>query len=96
MKARIEYWNPKNETVVTESGFRYLNTNSALQKVEEWFGTEEEIFKKFYKENNSLRYCNGSHYKFEDKNLDTKYRDWYKSLDKNTQFSMYYGNGVVD
>jgi hypothetical protein len=96
MKVTIEYWSPKNETIVTESGFRYLNTNSVIQKLEEWEGSEEEIFKKFYKQNNSLRYCNGSHYKFEDKNLETKYQDWYKSLDKNIQFSMYYGNGVVD
>lgn len=96
MKARIEYWSPKDETVVTESGFRYLNTNSVIQRVEEWEGSEEEIFKKFDKQNNSLRYCNGSHYKFEDETLHTDYINWYKSLDKNTQFSMYYGNGVVD
>ena len=96
MKARIEYWNPKNETVVTESGFRYLNTDSIIQRVEEWEGSEEEIFKKFDKQNNSLRYCNGSHYKFEDETLHTDYINWYKSLDKNTQFNMYYGNGVVD
>lgn len=96
MTARIEYWSPKNETVVTESGFRYLNTDSIIQRVEEWEGSEEEIFKKFDKQNNSLRYCNGSHYKFEDETLHTDYINWYKSLDKNTQFNMYYGNGVVD
>lgn len=96
MKARIEYWNPANKTVVTVTGFRYLNTDSELKKVEEWEGTKEEIFKKFDKQNNSLRYCNGSHYKFEDETLHTDYINWYKSLDKNTQFNMYYGNGVVD
>lgn len=96
MKARIEYWNPANKTVVTVTGFRYLNTDSELKKVEEWEGTKEEIFKKFDKQNNSLRYCNGSHYKFENKNLETKYQDWYKSLSQNTKFNMYYGNGVVD
>ena len=96
MTARIEYWSPKNETVVTESGFRYLNTDSIIQRVEEWEGSEEEIFKKFDKKNNSLRYCNGSHYKFENKHLETKYQNWYNSLDESTRFNMYYGNGVVD
>ena len=61
-----------------------------------WEGTEEEIFKRFYKENNSLRYCNGSHYQFKDNQIDLRYREWLKSLSKETRFKMYYGNGVVD
>jgi len=96
MEVRVEYWNPKNESVVTESGFRYLDTKSVIIRVEIWEGTKEEIFKKFDKENNSLRYCNGSHYKFEDETLQTEYIAWYKSLDEVTKFKMFYGNGVVD
>lgn len=96
MEVRVEYWNPKNESVVTESGFRYLDTKSVIIRVEIWEGTKEEIFKKFDKENNSLRYCNGSHYKFEDETLQTEYIAWYKSLDEATKFKMFYGNGVVD
>jgi len=96
MKARIERWNPRNKTVVTDSGFRYLDTKSEIDKVEIWEGTKEEIFKRFDKANNSLRYCNGSHYKFEDETLNTEYRTWYKSLDKYTKFAMFYGNGIVD
>jgi len=96
MKAIIKYWNPRNKTVVTDSGFTYLDTKSEITKTETWEGSKEEIFKKFYKNNNSLRYCNGSYYKFEDETLYTKYLKWYKSLSKSTKFSMYYGNGIVD
>lgn len=96
MKAIIEYWSPVNKTVVTETGFRYLDTKSDITKVEAWEGTKEQIFKRFYKENNSLRYCNGSYYKFEDSTLRTEYQKWYNGLNKSTKFSMFYGNGVVD
>ncbi len=96
MKAIIEYWNPKNESVVTENGFRYLDTKSVITSIETWEGTKEEIFKRFDKGNNRLRYCNGSHYKFEDETLHTDYLNWYKSLSESNKFNMFYGNGVVD
>jgi len=96
MEVRVEYWNPKNETVVTETGFRYLNTSSVIQREEIWEGSKEEIFKRFDESNNRLRYCNGSYYKFEDETLNTEYLNWYHSLDENTKFNMYYGGGVVD
>ena len=96
MKARIEYWNPKNETVITETGFRYLDTKSIITKIETWEGTKEQIFKKFDKSNNSLRYCNGSYYKFEDETLNTEYLKWYKELNESTKLDMFYGKGVVD
>jgi hypothetical protein len=96
MKVRIEKWQPKNETVVTETGFRYLDTNSVIYEIETWEGDKEDIFKRFDKKNNSLRYCNGSYYKFEDSVLNEEYKNWYKSLDESTKFNMFYGNGVVD
>jgi len=96
MKVRIEYWNPKNETVVTKNGFRYLDTKPVITSNETWEGTKEEIFKRFYEQNNSLRYCNGSHYKFEDETLYNDYRDWYKSLDESYKFAMFYKGGIVD
>ena len=68
----------------------------AIDNVEDWEGTEEEIFKRFDKANNRLRYCNGSHYKFEDSKLNNKYFAWYKSQDETTKLNMFYGNGVVD
>jgi hypothetical protein len=43
-----------------------------------------------------LRYCNGSHCKFEDETLHTDYINWYKSLIESDKFNMFYGNGVVD
>lgn len=96
MSVQVDYWSPKNETVVTETGFRYLNTSSVIQREEIWEGSKEEIFKKFYDKNNSLRYCNGSYYKFKDELIEKEYREWYDSLSESTRFSMYYGNGVVD
>ena len=96
MEAILEYWNPRNETVVTETGFRYLDTKSIITKEVTIKGSKEEIFKEFDKRNNSLRYCNGSHYTFKDKTLQEEYIVWYKSLSESTRFDMFYGNGVVD
>ena len=96
MKAILNYWNPKNESVVTEDGFRYLDTSSVITKEVTIYGTEEEIFKRFFKMNNKLRYCNGSHYEFQDKSLNILFEKWYKSLSYSDSLDLYYGNGVVD
>lgn len=97
-KATLDYWNPKNETVVTETGFRYLNTTSVITDTKEISDeTEIGLFEQFYKLNNSLRYCNGSYYKFQDNEWTKKYDDWRKSDDyKKKSFELYYGGGVVD
>jgi hypothetical protein len=97
-KATLDYWNPKNETIVTESGFRYLNTNSVITNTKDIEDqTEIGLFEQFYKLNNSLRYCNGSYYKFQDNQWEQKYHEWLKSDDyKAKSFNLYYGNGVVD
>ena len=86
MNIVVEYWDR----------ISYTSCNSEVKRTETWNGTKEEIFKKFDKNNNSLRYCNGSYYKFQDSNLQKEYREWYKSLSESTKFSMFYGNGVVD
>jgi hypothetical protein len=96
MKVILNYWNPSNRTVVTESGFRYVDTTSVITKEVEVEGTEEEIFKDFYDKNNRLRYCNGSYYRFKDISIEEKYQKWYDSLNESTRFHMYYGNGIVD
>lgn len=96
--AVLDYYSPKNETVVTESGFRYLDTNS-VKKGEHTITdiTEHDLFIQFYKLNNRLRYCNGSYYKFVDPEMDKKYREWLQSPQyKAISFQLYYGNGVVD
>ena len=98
MKAELNYWDKLRKTIVTETGFRYEDQKSEIvsQKTIEGV-TEIEIFEKFYKLNNSLRYCNGSYYKFIDQVWIEKYSEWLKSDDyKNKSMSLYYGNGVVD
>lgn len=95
-QVEVEYWDIVEESRVSETGFRYRSSQTKLMKTETWEGTGEEIFKRFDAANNRLRYCNGTYWKFKEKEMQEKYIAWYKSLDKNTQFNMYYGNGIVD
>ena len=56
MIAAIEYWDKVS----------YTTSASEIKRTENWEDTKEGIFKKFDKQNNRLRYCNGSYFKFED------------------------------
>jgi hypothetical protein len=98
IKTVLDYWSPKNETVVTETGFRYLNTDSVIKSTKEISDeTYIGLFEQFYKLNNKLRYCNGSYYTFQNKLMEFYYKEWLKSDDYNKKsFDLYYGNGVVD
>ena len=98
MTTSLEYWNPQNKSVVTESGFRYRDTSSALTKiVEVEYKDNIDLFEQFYKLNNSLRYCNGSFYEFKDDEFHKLYLEWLQSDDyKKKSFNLYYGNGIVD
>jgi len=96
MKVIVNRFNPENKTRKYPSGELYHSTKPVIDDVQIWEGTEEEIFKRFDNANNSLRYCNGSYYKFEDNKINDRYIAWYKSLSKATKFKMFYGNGVVD
>ncbi len=58
--------------------------------------TLEDVFVKFYKANNHLRYCNGSYYQFVEKNDEEQYRSWLNVLPRSYSFDLYYGNGIVD
>jgi len=59
--------------------------------------TEHDLFIKFYKMNNRLRYCNGSYYKWVDEKLSIKYNRWIHSPEYEAiSFQLFYGNGVVD
>lgn len=73
-------------------------TSKCIRTIEIDGSTDIELFEKFYKMNNSLRYCNGSYYKFSTKEWQLKYNDWLKSDDyKSKSFNLYYGkNGIVD
>lgn len=92
-KIEIERWNPKNETVTSSTGFRYLDTSSHITGTQVLEGTKDEIFLKFYKMNNSLKYCNGSHFTFKDKQIAGEYS---ANFSKYNTMDNYYGNGVVD
>lgn len=96
MKIILDYWEPNDKPVVTESGFCYRDTKSVIKRQETLEGDEEKIFKAFYDKNNSLRYCNGSYYKFQDKEVEKRYFLWWNSLSDSTRFDMFYGNGIVD
>ena len=60
----------------------YMESNEVRETLA-WEGTKEEIFKRFDKENNRLRYCNGSHYKFQDNTLLIKYYPSKEQIKKN-------------
>jgi hypothetical protein len=88
MKTTLDYWDKID----------YTSINSEIKRQQEIESNNEiEMFEKFYKLNNSLRYCNGSYYKFQNKEWENKYQQWLKSDDyKSKSFNLYYGNGVVD
>lgn len=98
MKAILEFWSPENKSMVTESGFRYLSTKSVFKLTEEVeYSDDTDLFIQFYKLNNRLRYCNGSYYKLQDKQIESRYMSWLSSNEfKKISFDLYYGNGVVD
>ena len=75
---------------------KYRDSNPQYSREVVWSGEKERVFKRFYEENNSLKYCNGCFYTFKDANLEREYKTWLNSLSKGTRFKMYYGNGVVD
>lgn len=88
MKTTLDYWDKID----------YRSVFSEIKKQEELEANNDvEMFEKFYKLNNSLRYCNGSYYKFQDNQWEEKYQAWLKSDDyKKKSFGLYYGNGIVD
>ncbi len=98
MKANLNYYDNVRETKEYPSGGYYVSSSTKLIRNIEIDGiTEIDIFEKFYKLNNSLRYCNGSYYKFETKDWQDKYNEWLKSDDyKSKSFNLYYGGGIVD
>ena len=84
----LEYWDK----------ISYTSCGSEIKRLETIVATNDiDVFEQFYGKNNRLRYCNGSYYKFQDKELETKYKNWLNSDDyKKKSFQLYYGNGVVD
>lgn len=66
------------------------------KRTEEWNDTFDKVCEKMERSNNRLRYCNGSYYKFADKQLEQDYVFWYHLISENRAFHLYYGNGIVD
>jgi len=98
LKVLLNYWDLHRETRQYESGGYYQHQESKITRTEEIEAkTDIELFEIFYKKNNSLRYCNGSYYKWAEKEMELKYSEWLKSDDyKKKSFNLFYGNGVVD
>ena len=89
MEIILDYWDRKDYQYSWESEIKKQETIEADDDI--------AIFEKFYKMNNSLRYCNGSYYKFNDKQWQDRYNEWLKTDDyKSKSFNLYYGNGIVD
>jgi len=88
LKTTLDYF-----TVVDR--YRFISDIVSTKEIE--FENNIDCFEQFYKLNNSLRYCNGSYYKFQDNTIEKDYKDWLKSDDyKKKSFNLYYGNGTVD
>jgi hypothetical protein len=94
IEIRVQYWKNVNQLKRTDSGFSYFSDESVLDRTETWKGTEDAIFAKYYKENNSLKYCNGTYWKFEDATIFKKYSEEF--FPKYHTIENYYGGGVVD
>lgn len=97
MNATLIYYDRLNESKITETGFRYVDTKRVPISEQEIKGeTELDLFIQFYKLNNNLRYSNSYHI-WQDNEWKTKYDEWLKSDDyKKRSFELYYGNGIVD
>jgi len=79
---KVEYWNVQHQ-----------GAKSELVRVEEWEDTDAS-FAKYYKLNNRLKYCNGSHYTFVSNEVRRRYTE--KFFPKHHTMKNYYRGGVVD
>jgi len=74
----------------------YFDDYKPTTKTRQFSGDLDQVFEELYKLNNSLRYCNGSYWRFDEQEMRTQYSNWMKSLSKTRRFNLYYGNGIVD
>lgn len=108
-KAELNYWDrlrktkqypikyDENGNYLSGGGYYEDQTSEIVSQKTVSGGSEIEVFEQFYKLNNSLRYCNGSYYKFVEKEWEDKYNEWLKSDDyKSKSFNLFYGGGIVD
>jgi hypothetical protein len=86
----------KEKEVALEVGY-YSNEpgmlDSPLKNTHTWRGTQDEIFKRLYRQNRSLQYCNGCWYAFIDDAIKEKYKEFHEEY--NT-IDHYYLGDVYD
>ena len=90
MEAKVIHIVRESISRIGKSGFRYQDHVSKEKDIETWRGSEDEIFNKFYKKNQELKYCNGHYYKFADSAIQKQYKEW---IDKNYNISFYIKHG---
>ena len=85
---KLDYYDQKN----------HIDPRSVFKRHEFIEGENDfEIFEKFYKLNNRLKYCHGAYYAFNKTEWAKKYYEWRQSDDyKSKSFNLFYGGGVVD
>lgn len=79
---KVEYWNSP-----------YKGAKSELVRTEDWDDTDES-FAKYYRLNNRLKYCNGSHYTFVSEQDSKRYYEEF--FPKHHTIANYYDGGIVD
>lgn len=86
--ANLEYWDRISQ----------FTAWSEVKRIKEVTYTSNiNLFEQFCKINNSLRYCNGAFYKFQDYELHKLYMEWLDSDDYTSRaMDLYYGKGIVD
>ena len=74
---KVEYWDVKSQ-----------GAKSELVRTEDWPDTDAS-FAKYYKLNNRLKYCNGSHYTFVSNEVRRRYTEKFSPRFARQQFVAY-------
>lgn len=75
----------------------YDNDNESNNRREMWAGTMDELFERFERKNNSLKYCNGCGYRFVNKDdIAPLYQIWCKIIPFGRSWELCYPTGLVD
>ena len=83
-----------SKDIITIAVGEYLDYE--LSKTIVWGGTRDEIFEKYERANDRLRYCNGHYYSFVDEEENRLNIIWYHMNSYWRNFHIYYGGGIVD
>ena len=96
----VKKWNDKVHAVCEDhyehDVWNYADKDGVVRHHVYPRGTFDEVCEKMEKENNRLRYCNGSWHQFQDEQMQEDFKLWYRLIPEGRRFNLYYGNGVVD